>query len=47
MDNSSGIGFVDYVLYGDDMKPLAVVEAKKLVLAQGLVKYKLKCMQKP
>ncbi|MGO1580117.1 MAG: DEAD/DEAH box helicase family protein [Peptoniphilaceae bacterium] len=29
MDNSSGIGFVDYVLYGEDGKPLAVVEAKK------------------
>ena len=28
MDNSSGIGFVDYVLYGDDGNPLAVVEAK-------------------
>lgn len=29
MDNSSGIGFVDYVLYGDDGSPLALVEAKK------------------
>lgn len=29
MDNASGIGFVDYVLYGDDGNPLAVVEAKK------------------
>lgn len=29
MDNSSGIGIVDYVLYGDDGNPLAVVEAKK------------------
>lgn len=29
MDNSSGIGFVDYVLYGDDGKAMAVVEAKK------------------
>lgn len=29
MDNFSGIGFVDYVLYGDDGYPLAVVEAKK------------------
>lgn len=27
--NSSGIGYVDYVLWGDDGKPLAVVEAKK------------------
>lgn len=29
MDNFSGIGYVDYVLYGDDGNPLAVVEAKK------------------
>jgi type I restriction enzyme R subunit len=27
--NPSGIGYVDYVLWGDDGKPLAVVEAKK------------------
>ncbi len=29
MPNSEGIGFCDYVLYGRDGKPLAVVEAKK------------------
>jgi len=29
MPNIQGIGFVDYVLYGSDGKPLAVVEAKK------------------
>lgn len=29
MPNASGIGFCDYVLYGKDGKPLAVVEAKK------------------
>lgn len=29
MPNSKGIGYVDYVLYGDDGKPLAVLEAKK------------------
>lgn len=29
MPNAKGIGFVDYVLWGDDGKPLAVVEAKK------------------
>lgn len=29
MPSDSGIGYVDYVLYGDDGKPLAVVEAKK------------------
>lgn len=29
MPNAKGIGYVDYVLWGDDGKPLAVVEAKK------------------
>lgn len=29
MPNSSNIGYADYVLYSDDGKPLAVVEAKK------------------
>lgn len=29
MPNAAGIGFADYVLYGDDGRPLAVVEAKK------------------
>jgi len=29
MKNNSGTGFVDYVLWGDDGLPLAVVEAKK------------------
>lgn len=29
MPNNEGIGFVDYVLYGDNGKPLAVVEAKR------------------
>jgi len=29
MPNNSRVGFVDYVLYGDDGKPLAVIEAKK------------------
>lgn len=29
MPNSRGLGYVDYVLWGDDGKPLAVVEAKK------------------
>ena len=29
MPNSSGVGYADYVLWGDDGKPLAVVEAKK------------------
>lgn len=30
MPNKSGIGYVDYVLYGDNGKPLAIVEAKKV-----------------
>ncbi|HNW38174.1 MAG TPA: DUF4145 domain-containing protein, partial [Methanosarcina vacuolata] len=29
MPNESGVGFVDYVLWGDDGKPLALVEAKR------------------
>ena len=29
MPNESGVGYADYVLWGDDGKPLAVVEAKK------------------
>lgn len=29
MPNNKGIGFVDYVLWGDDGKPLALVEAKR------------------
>ena len=29
MPNETGIGYVDYVLWGDDGKPLAVVEAKR------------------
>ncbi|MDD4965765.1 DEAD/DEAH box helicase family protein [Halothiobacillus sp.] len=29
MPNAKGVGYADYVLWGDDGKPLAVVEAKK------------------
>ncbi|QTL97778.1 DUF4145 domain-containing protein [Iocasia frigidifontis] len=29
MPNGSGLGYVDYVLYGDNGKPLALIEAKK------------------
>ena len=29
MPNNEGVGFVDYVLWGDDGKPLALVEAKR------------------
>lgn len=42
MDNSSGIGYVDYVLYGDDHKPLAVVEAKKTSVSPRIGKVQAK-----
>lgn len=42
MDNSSGIGFVDYVLYGDDGNPLAVVEAKRTSVSPRLGKVQAK-----
>ncbi len=29
MPNKSGVGYVDYVLWGDDGKPLALIEAKR------------------
>lgn len=29
MPNNSGVGYADYVLYGDDGRPLAVIEAKR------------------
>lgn len=29
MPNAQGIGYVDYVLFGDNQKPLAIVEAKR------------------
>lgn len=29
MPNQSGVGYADYVLYGDDGRPLAVIEAKR------------------
>lgn len=29
MPNASGVGYADYVLFGDDGLPLAVIEAKK------------------
>lgn len=32
MPNNKGVGYVDYVLWGDDGKPLAVVEAKKTLI---------------
>ena len=43
MPNASGIGYADYVLWGDDGKPLAVVEAKKTTVdaAKGRQQAKL------
>ena len=43
MPNVSGIGYADYVLWGDDGKPLAVVEAKKTIVdsAKGRQQAKL------
>ena len=29
MPNKAGVGYADYVLFGDDAKPLAVIEAKR------------------
>lgn len=49
MPNSSGIGFCDYVLYGNDGKPLAIVEAKKTsveaLVGQEQVKLYGNCMK--
>ena len=32
MPSGSGVGYVDYVLWGADGRPLAVVEAKKALV---------------
>lgn len=34
LSNKSGTGFVDYVLFGDDCKPLAIIEAKKTLVSE-------------
>ena len=43
MPNASGLGYADYVLWGDDGRPLAVVEAKKTTVdaAKGRQQAKL------
>lgn len=50
MPNAQGIGYADYVLWGDDGKPLAVVEAKKTTVdpKQGKQQAKLyaDCLEK-
>ena len=49
MPNAKGIGSVDYVLWGDDGKPLAVVEAKKTTVDPAVGKQQAKlyadCLQ--
>ena len=49
MKNASGIGFCDYVLYGRDGKPLAIVEAKSIqheaLVGQKQVKEYGECMR--
>ena len=50
MLNKSGVGYVDYVLYGDNGKPLAVVEAKRTSkdpkIGQQQAKLYADCLQK-
>ena len=40
--NPSGKGYVDYVLWGKDGKPLAVVEAKKTLVTPSAGKQQAK-----
>ncbi len=42
MPNNKGVGYVDYVLWGDDGKPLAVVEAKKSTVDPAVGKQQAK-----
>ena len=50
MPNEKGIGFVDYVLWGDNGKPLAVVEAKRTTkdarIGQQQAKLYADCLEK-
>jgi len=50
MPNEKGKGFVDYVLWGDDAKPLAVVEAKRtkksVHIGQQQAKLYADCLEK-
>ena len=36
MPTASGVGYVDYVLWGDDGRPLGLVEAKKTLVAPAV-----------
>lgn len=42
--NSSGMGYIDYVLWADDGLPLAVFEAKRPWQIRVRVNIKLNCM---
>lgn len=50
MNNLSGIGFCDYVLYGKDGKPLAIIEAKRSSVEAGVGQQQVReygeCMKK-
>ena len=50
MPNAQGVGYADYVLWGDDGKPLAVVEAKKTTVdpevGQQQAKLYADCLEK-
>ncbi|WP_455542657.1 DEAD/DEAH box helicase family protein, partial [Intestinibacter sp.] len=50
MPNDSGVGYADYVLYGDNGKPLAVIEAKKASvepnIGQNQAKLYADCLEK-
>jgi len=43
MPSDSGVGFVDYVLYGSNGKPVAVVEAKRTSVDPKVGKIQAKC----
>jgi type I restriction enzyme R subunit len=42
MPNAKGLGYADYVLWGDDGRPLAVVEAKKTTVDPAVGKQQAK-----
>ncbi|MFZ1538895.1 MAG: DEAD/DEAH box helicase family protein [Chromatiaceae bacterium] len=50
MPNPQGIGYVDYVLWGDDSKPLALIEAKRTTkspsIGQQQAKLYADCLEK-
>ena len=50
LNNKSGTGFVDYVLFGDDCKPLAIIEAKKTLVSEEVGKHQAElyvdCLEK-